>query len=215
MKSLTIPYQRLEECPIKKLPLHALDVELWNKGNGLTCKADFTISHFDQGLRIHYSVLEPFLNARKRKINDDVHKDNCVEFFLAFDNEPTYYNFEFNCLGSLKAAYGKSRKHRKYLSPDVLKVVEDNIDIAIGNVSQGKLVKWDINIILPIEVFSFHDKSSFSGLNCSANFAKCGDNLPTPHFLSWINIPSQEPDFHQPNYFGKVTFEPNPILMFA
>ena len=35
-------------------------------------------------------------------------------------------------------------------------------------------------------------------MRAKANFYKCGDKLPVPHFLSWkpINVPA--PDFHLP-----------------
>jgi hypothetical protein len=40
-----------------------------------------------------------------------------------------------------------------------------------------------------------------------ANFYKCGDELPTPHFLSWNPIEWKEPSFHRPEQFGKLIFE--------
>jgi hypothetical protein len=45
------------------------------------------------------------------------------------------------------------------------------------------------------------------GKTCRANFYKCGDDLPEPHFLSWNNIIADKPDFHLPQYFGTLTFE--------
>jgi hypothetical protein len=208
MKLLTVPYLPLEKCEQAILPVHAIDIEPWNNSGVRSCSAEFTICHFNQGLRIRYSVVEPHLNAKKRKLNEDVHNDNCVEFFLAFENDPGYYNFEFNCLGSVKAAYGSNRNSRTYLPTDLLSVVEKNINVSLSNVHNGKLFKWDITIILPIDIFCFHHKESFSGLDCYVNFAKCGDSLPSSHFLSWVDITSETPDYHQPQCFGKAVFEP-------
>lgn len=215
MKFLNIPFVPRENYAHEKLTLHAIDNEPWNSENTLSCSAAFAISHFDQGIHLRFSVTEPFLKAKKRKINGEVHKDNCVEFFIAFGQEANYYNFEFNCLGSLKAAYGKGRLHRRFLPAEVLKEVESNISICIDNLSAAKPVKWDITIVLPVSVFCYTNIQFLSGVDCSVNFAKCGDNLPKPHFLSWVEIISEKPDFHQPASFRKVKFDTNPILTLA
>jgi hypothetical protein len=207
MKLLAVPYLPLNKCEQVILPSHPIDVEPWRDSSQKSCHAEFTICHFDQGLRVHYRVMEPHLSVKKRKINGSVHKDNCVEFFLAFEKDPGYYNFEFNCLGSVKAAYGNERRNRTYLPPELLTIVQNNLSISLSNTHDRQMIAWEITIILPISVFCFHDKNSFSGLHCSANFSKCGDNLPSPHFLSWVDITSDKPDFHQPQSFGKVTFE--------
>ena len=212
---LNIPFVPQERYMNEKLPLYAIDNEPWNPGKGLSCTAAFSISHFDDGINLEFSVTEPSLLVKTRKINDEVHKDNCVEFFIAFGPDAGYYNFEFNCLGSVKAAYGKGRLYRKFLSPQLLKIVEDNISISMDNLSGEKAIKWEISIVLPIAVFSYHHKKILSGEECRVNFAKCGDNLPNPHFLSWVPIVADKPDFHKPDTFGRVKFESNPLLTLA
>jgi hypothetical protein len=213
MNFLNIPFVSQEAHTHEKLTLHTIDNEPWNTEKNLSCTAAFSISHFDEGIHVNFSVTEPFLRVRTRKLNGEVHKDNCVEFFIAFDQENSYYNFEFNCLGSVKAAYGKGRLHRKFLPSRLLKMVEDNICISMDNLSDAKLIRWDISIILPVTIFCYHTKTSLSGEICSVNFAKCGDSLPKPHFLSWVKIISEKPDFHQPEAFGMAKFESKPHLM--
>jgi hypothetical protein len=39
-------------------------------------------------------------------------------------------------------------------------------------------------------------------LNC--NFYKCGDKCMHPHYLSWSPIGLPEPNFHCPEFFGKI-----------
>lgn len=45
------------------------------------------------------------------------------------------------------------------------------------------------------------------GQTIKANFYKCGDELQTPHFLSWNPINIEKPDFHRPDFFGSLEFE--------
>ncbi|MBP5277596.1 MAG: hypothetical protein J6Z18_03800, partial [Prevotella sp.] len=52
-----------------------------------------------------------------------------------------------------------------------------------------------------------HRLKDISGMSFRANFYKCGDLLPKPHFLSWNAVEIPQPDFHRPDQFGKVTFE--------
>ena len=50
-------------------------------------------------------------------------------------------------------------------------------------------------------------RSSLDGQTIKANFYKCGDELQTPHFLSWNPINIEKPDFHRPDFFGSLEFE--------
>jgi hypothetical protein len=46
-----------------------------------------------------------------------------------------------------------------------------------------------------------------AGATLRANFYKCGDELQVPHFLSWNPIGVETPDFHRPEFFGKLVLE--------
>jgi hypothetical protein len=209
MKIISVPFIELNSPRQTMLPLNPIDNEPWSKKTNLSCEASFSMSHFNEGLRIQFSVIEPFLSVKKRKINEAVHKDNCVEIFIAFENEKGYYNFEFNCLGSIKAAFGDRRVHRRFLPSYLLKLIQDSVDISLDNGGIGNRIRWTIDAVIPISAFLHHHLKSFSGLTCSVNFTKCGDDLPEPHFLSWVNLTSDTPNFHQPSSFGKLIFEPN------
>ena len=209
MRILSVPYLAKERAMRDILPVHAIDNAPWSKKAGLSCEAGFSISHFNDGICLKYAVTEPFLKVKKRNINGAVHKDNCVEFFVAFDGDKGYYNFEFNCLGSLKGGFGEGRQHRKSLPSHLLKPVQDNLEISLSNGRDGNSIRWTLAVILPLSIFLHHPKPGLSGLTCTGNFTKCGDDLPNPHFLSWAaDLDSPTPDFHQPSGFGKLIFEP-------
>src|SRR5690606_6931474 len=52
-------------------------------------KAAFSIAYSGHNIFLKYYVKEQYLNSHVRDINGDVHHDNCVEFFVAFEKE--YY----------------------------------------------------------------------------------------------------------------------------
>jgi hypothetical protein len=102
------------------------------------------------------------------------------------------------------AAYGKSRTERSWLSEDVLQKIRRHSTIQKGG--GEKKTHWELIIALPVNVFCFHSFSSLKGVKGKANFYKCGDALPVPHYLAWSNIESEKPDFHLPQFFGTLLF---------
>lgn len=163
----------------------------------------FCISHSNDHLFLKYYVDETSIRALTGKLNGPVWEDSCVEFFISFD-EGGYYNFEFNCIGTTLAAFGQGRNGRELLPVDVLQNIR--YLSMITNTKINGLVHWELILVLPVSVFFHHSITSLRGINCRANFFKCGDLLPQPHFLSWMPIISEEPDFHQPQFFGGLMF---------
>lgn len=205
MISINVPF--LPDAPVadKQLPYHRILNEPWKSG-ATSCCAEFQIAQVQDALFIKFKIREPFLKAKKRQYNDAVHFDNCVEFFLAFPGDDNYYNFEFNCLGSVKAAYGKGRSHRKYLSEDILNRIARNLSLTIHNLYQDRKICWELAVILPMYAFPFHSYRSFDGLQCTGNFTKCGEKLPESHFMTWSESRAEKPDFHRMEFFGKLDF---------
>jgi hypothetical protein len=128
-----------------------------------------------------------------------VYEDSCVECFLSFDGAG-YYNFEFNARGTCLAAFGPSREDRQFLDPAVIAKIHRLPSLA-GPLPQGP-TPWQLTIALPVGVFGHHALESLAGRAVRANFYKCGDGLPRPHFLTWNRVNTPEPDFHQPKFFG-------------
>ncbi|SEM64428.1 Carbohydrate-binding family 9 [Mucilaginibacter gossypiicola] len=165
-----------------------------------------SIAYDDYGIRLGFDVYDKYLNSKKRNFNDDVHLDNCVEFFLRFPGDNNYYNFEFNCLGSIKAAYGPDRYQREFLQVNVLKQITQNLELSISNQNKTGLINWKINGYIPLQALHFNNITSIKNLVCEANFTKCGDNLTQPNYFSWVYIDTPVPDFHRPELFAQIHF---------
>ena len=165
----------------------------------------FSIAYNDDHLFLQYLINEAHLQAAQGKTNDPVYQDSCVEFFISFDEGASYFNFEFNCIGTVLAGYGKSKTERSWLPEDLLQTIHVQSLIQKGGGQRN--ATWELTVVLPPDVFSFPAFSSLKGKECRANFYKCGDQLPEPHFLAWSNIQSGQPDFHLPQFFGTLRFE--------
>lgn len=214
MKAIDVPFLNVAANDLHALdslmdtePLHPLNISPWPEFD-TTASAAFSIAHLNDAIVLKYRVEEEVLKSFSRDFNDNVHLDNCVEFFIAFgDASDHYYNVELNCLGAIKIGYGEGRADRIPLEPEVLKSVKvkTKMDYAPGNGVHS--FKWQLLVCIPVVVFSHDQLDSLEGKRFRANFYKCGDELPEPHFLVWNKVDTAAPDFHRPEFFGQLNFD--------
>lgn len=164
----------------------------------------FSIAYCEENMYLQYTVKEKYVAAAHGKTNEPVYEDSCVEFFIGFEDDPAYYNFEFNSIGTVLAAYGTEKTDRTLLSPEALKKI--NYQVLHQKSGEDETRTWELTIVIPLSLFVFHSLPPLKGKTCRANFYKCGDRLPMPHFLSWSEIESETPDFHLPEFFGTLVF---------
>lgn len=168
----------------------------------------FTIAHHSDCIFLKYYVTESTLRAFCLKPNEPVYQDSCVEFFVSFKGDINYYNLEFNSLGTCLLGYGSGRNDRQLLPVDVITQIKHLAVIQSASPSTATAsYNWQLTLMIPIEVFSNSSISSLQGASAKANFYKCGDELPEPHFLAWNKIDAPSPDFHLPEFFGQLDFE--------
>lgn len=164
----------------------------------------FRLFYGDDAVFLKFIVQEKYFRATCTRINDPVYQDSCVEFFIGFERNGPYYNFEFNASGIPLAGYGAGRE-RELLEISLIERIR--IDTTHKEKTSDMLpFHWELTAVIPFDVFCKHRLSTLTGAECYANFYKCGDLLPEPHFLCWNNIEASQPDFHLPQYFGKLMF---------
>ncbi|MBS1529870.1 MAG: hypothetical protein JSU01_06155 [Bacteroidetes bacterium] len=184
---------------------HPIDIAPWRAFPGRP-KVSFSIAHDGGHLFIKYDVTEKEVLARYKQINDPVYLDSCVEFFIVFNDDSQYYNIEFNRLGTCLGRYGAEREDRIELPIDLLKGIKSERTLQQVEVGGEPEINWTLTVSVPINVFCYHKLNTAGGLDCRMNFYKCGDDLSHPHYLAWNNIDWPEPNFHLPQFFGKVEF---------
>lgn len=192
LQKISEKLNRLKKNPVDKAPWKTLEYKP---------DVSFAIAYNDC-IFIKYFVKEKYIRALYSNTNDPVYKDSCVEFFISFNNEAEYYNMEFNCIGTCLMGYGSKKTDRVLVSKK--RIDKINRSAIIGHDKAD--VSWELTIMIPLETFSFHNITSLKDKRCRANFYKCGDELPEPHYLAWNNIISEVPDFHLPHFFGEINF---------
>lgn len=167
----------------------------------------FRIGHVGNEIWLKYYVKEKNILAQETRTNGDVYKDSTVEFFISLDGK-NYYNLEFNCIGTIHIGYGTGRGNRTPIPPELAEKIE--IKSTLGNqpfTEKSGNFEWEMMIRIPLKTFKFDKINTLSGLRAAANFYKCGDETSDPHFVSWNPIETKNPDYHCPEFFGKVEFE--------
>ncbi|GAB1359342.1 carbohydrate-binding family 9-like protein [Porphyromonadaceae bacterium] len=156
-------------------------------------------------LYILFEVEGDDLRANYENDNSPTHEDSCVEFFVKESASDTYFNFEFNCIGTCFASERLSRTSFSLLSPRKMKRIRRMS--SLGNRKFKALegeYNWWVMVTIPFDLINLN------GTNLPeyvmGNFYKCGDLTPHPHYLTWNPIDTPQPDYHRPEFFGKIVF---------
>lgn len=167
----------------------------------------FKLVRIKNGLLVKFHVNEDVIRATFTLDNQPVFRDSCVELFIDPSGDGTYYNFEFNALGTLLLGFGVSRHDREIALPEITNLVKRQS--SLGTVAFDYLRNkspWHLTVIIPYTSFFHHTILSLEGKVIRGNLQKCGDDLPVPHYLTWNPIPTPHPDYHKPEYFGIFDF---------
>ncbi|HBM14857.1 MAG TPA: hypothetical protein DD381_00680 [Lentisphaeria bacterium] len=161
---------------------------------------------------LRYLVKEKYILARTIVPQGKVHLDSCVEFFVS-PNSNGYFNFEFNCIGSIHLGYRQDRNTGKFVDIEDIKGIKiatslqkgKAIEEAIASPEEGYIVEYSV----PLKLFAKYSECGIPEKETiwKANFYKCGDNLPNPSWGVWSNVITQTPDFHRPEFFGEIIFD--------
>jgi len=165
----------------------------------------FSIAYSDNSLYVKFYVSEKYAWAVSADPNGPVYNDSCVELFISFENEMEYYNFEFNCAGTCRLGFGIGRGNRRLVPKKIIRLIKQQSSIKPAGSADAN-IGWELTLMVPLEVFHYHHIKTLRGKRCRANFYKCGDKLPEPHFLAWNTVGTEYPDFHAPEYFGSIEF---------
>lgn len=167
----------------------------------------FSIAHSKTAIYIDFFVRCNYLRAVNTENNSNVYQDSCVEFFVQPDPaDPHYYNFEFNCIGTIHAARRLDRHSCELLSDDDLSRVKRVASCGTRPFEEVQgMFTWNLMVVIPLDLIgvTYGDKP----VEMRGNFYKCADMTTVPHFLSWSPISTPTPDFHRPEFFGTITLE--------
>ena len=168
----------------------------------------------NEGIFGIFRVEDRYVRCIRTKYGEAVYKDSCVEFFVRPKPDKGYFNFEFNCGGTLLCSYITDPEiihdgFREYvLIPETeAQVIE--IHHSMPQVVDPEIAEpagWTLEFFIPFGLIGQYTGSlgDVTGQEWKANFYKCGDGTSHPHWASWQPLP--EKNFHLPKCFGSIRF---------
>lgn len=190
------------------IPAAKVDHYLWLK-NGYEPRVEARACTSPNYLYVFFIAWEPRIRVKYTKFQDPVYKDSCVEFFVDPFPEKNvgYINIETNAAGAMLIHFGKERGKRPAIPMEALTgfeikpSVKGSVDGAYG------ADFWTLAYRLPLSLFEiYYGEKIAAGRVARGNFYKCGDETEIPHYGAWNPVDSPKPNFHLPEYFGRIVF---------
>lgn len=156
-------------------------------------------------LYVFFSVISKDLRALNTVDLSPVADDSCVEFFMQVPGNDEYWNFEFNCIGTLNASHRVQRPSPVRLTEKELLSIERYASCgtdAIGEL-EGTYC-WDLTVSIPLSLVGLNSDDLPECIK--GNFYKCAGKTAHRHYVTWNPIDSPKPNFHRPDCFGTLWF---------
>lgn len=180
----------------EELEYAAIESYVWDV-SGYRPEARAYVTYDDEGLRVLLCAFESTIQANVTEFNGDVYKDSCLEFFFKpFEDDARYLNFEVNAAGTALIGLGADRFDRKLLAekPECMNITA----------SRHRGAWWAVSYDIPFDfIEDVYGKRPQPGDIMRGNFYKCDESIH-PHFGSWAPILNVYPDFHLPQWFGRL-----------
>ncbi|MEA3286341.1 MAG: carbohydrate-binding family 9-like protein [Candidatus Marinimicrobia bacterium] len=170
--------------------------------------------HSHEGLYGIFKVEDRYIRCIHTTFQSDVHEDSSVEIFLQPPKKQGYFNFEFNCGGTLFASYvTNSTRVNKNIKEFQLFSQAENLQIkrfhslpSRVDPEQKAPATWLLEFFIPFAILENYvgnlgddEKQLWKG-----NAFKCGEKTSHPHWGSWVAL--DELEFHAPANFGELRF---------
>ena len=200
-----------------KITYHPIEIDNWGRNGGYAPDVKFAMAHSNNNILLQYVVTEDdILATYGEDAGSRPYMDSCVEFFWKpYRDSSFYYNLEMNCIGYGLFAVGDKIVRRNNIERehhDAIKRFSTLGDKPFGlrrfQENGENSYSWSLSLIIPASsLLPLEENPTIKGRSIYANFYKCGSEMPQPHYLSWMPIHSENPNFHQPQFFGEIIFE--------
>jgi len=183
-----------------------LDVDIFKwQDNRYRPKTQVFLSYDMTALHIRMISSEKETLVRTVRDNGPVWCDSCMEMFIRpFGDDARYMNFEINPAGAMVMGIHLNRREKTEL------ILRYKCRVNPVPFSDSKNGSWGVVFTVPFamlcEIYGRECRFG-SGSIIRANFYKCGDETRYPHFGMWNEIESEVPDFHMPEYFGRLQLQ--------
>lgn len=170
----------------------------------------------DNSLYGQFHVEDQNISAEITELNGPTFQDSSVELFVDPnpDADTRYFNFEVNCCGQFKLGWQRDGWQVRDLGRDLIaRELSDQIRVASsvdGPVREPRPSdeEWWVATEIPFSVlrqFTEVDIGPKAGTTWRGNVYRSGVERESMK-ATWNPMPTPEPDYHSPEYFGRLRF---------
>ena len=185
------------------------------EGSSHTPETIARVLYVADALYVAFRVEDQYVRCVTTDYQGPVYRDACVEFFVEPKPGRGYFNFEFNCGGTMLLRHitdprreggdlaGYSNVPWQLASKiDVYHSMPPTVDPEIADP-----VTWLVQYRIPLDLFGPYVGPVANPIaqTWRGNFYKCAENNSHPHYASWSPIEGPL-NFHQPQFFGVIKF---------
>ncbi len=167
-----------------------------------------------EGLYGLFRVQDRYVRCVHRRYQDPVYNDSCVEFFVQPNVDKGYFNFEFNCGGTILASYiedptrsgGRFKVFTKLSKSEIRQVLIYHSLPHVIEPEWDRETTWYLEFYIPYMLLEKYTGSVdiSPGAIWRANLFKCADQTSHPHWAAWSAVDAL--NFHLPHCFGAIAF---------
>lgn len=165
----------------------------------------------DDNLYVSFVAHDPHISATLTGRDSPVSRDDCVEVFVAPDTSAvlTYFNFEFNALGTILDRSPRDSRTSAWNAEGVQ--IALTIDGTLNDESDEDR-QWIAEIVIPFSSFDpFAPRlPPVDGDVWRLNLYRTGGKVNL-QYMTWSNTLTSKPSFHVPERFGVVRFSGIPV----
>lgn len=171
------------------------------------------IMYDNDNVYVIFQVKDKYVRCVTNKYNGPVFRDACVEFFFAPDSSAheSYFNLETNCGGTALMEYHRVPKiETKSIPVEDIKTIEMAHSLPeFIDPEMTDPVTWTLEYRIPLTLLEKHASITrpAKGVVWRANLYKIAENNSNPHYITWSVVKNDKPNFHLPQFFGKLLFE--------
>ncbi len=204
MKEYTIT--KVDKKPVdwETIPKAEIDTYGW-MDNGYAPRVLAALCYDEEAIYVKFWAHESEVRGVNKNHQEPVYEDSCVEFFFQPVSSPYFVNIETNVVGAQLIGFGKERDGREEVPvlDDVMKIEPSVTD---AESYQGDV--WTLSYRVPFSfIKKYYGDIDVVADGLRANLYKCGDLTKYEHYGMWNPVENPEPDFHKPEFFGRMTFE--------
>lgn len=178
-------------------------------------KTSARLLYNNEGILGIFHVDDRYVRCVRTRYGEPVYRDSCVEFFVKPKQDKGYFNFEFNCGGTLLCSYITDPERTPDGFGEFVLIPEEEgrlltIHHSFPEVTDPEIngpAAWTIEFFIPFALLEKYvgELGDMENKEWKANFYKCGDETSHPHWASWQPVPRL--NFHVPECFGGIRFD--------